>query len=386
MHFDYIFCGYGLSALLVLENLAADQDFGSKKILVVSKGSDEPKTWCFWEKGPGPFDKLLTRQWPKALFRSGGTLEILQGQNWYKMLEPSILEVHMTKILSAFPNVTFVEAEVIQVKDRVDSVKVITDKGVYMGAKAFDSIYRKSVEDPRYPMLLQHFAGWTIETTEPSFEPDTVTFMDFDIPQENSTRFVYVLPFSDRKALVEYTVFSPSPLEDAEYEQGIRAYLAQKNISGYRIEAKESGVIPMTAYPFWKRNTRNVLHIGTAGGWTKPSTGYTLMYAQRKARQLREFLDRPNPDFSLFHTSTRFAWFDRIFVSVLYYENQAGKHIFSTLFRRAKPALVLRFLREETSFVQDLALLWSCPKRLFVKHLFHRVFRSFFRSRDSAQA
>ena len=87
---------------------------------------------------------------------------------------------------------------------------------------------------------------------------------------------MYVLPFSKTQALVEYTLFSAELLKDEEYEAAIKDYLLQLGVKDYKITEKEQGSIPMTAYPFWKHNSSNILHIGTSGGWTKASTGFTF--------------------------------------------------------------------------------------------------------------
>jgi lycopene beta-cyclase len=56
--------------------------------------------------------------------------------------------------------------------------------------------------------LLQHFVGWEIEAESEIFNPERAVFMDFDLPQKNGVTFMYVLPFSKKRALVEYTLFS----------------------------------------------------------------------------------------------------------------------------------------------------------------------------------
>jgi lycopene beta-cyclase len=86
---------------------------------------------------------------------------------------------------------------------------------------------------------------------------------------------MYVLPTSPTEALLEYTLFSHDLLAKAEYETAIKEYIAQLN---YQLlhNRKEQGSIPMTCYPFWKKIHKKVLNIGTAGGWTKASTGYTF--------------------------------------------------------------------------------------------------------------
>jgi lycopene beta-cyclase len=45
----------------------------------------------------------------------------------------------------------------------------------------------------------------------------------------------------------------------------------------------------MSCYPF-EKNTKRVLNIGTAGGWTK-GTGYTFKKPDKKSTQLTAFLE-----------------------------------------------------------------------------------------------
>jgi len=100
--------------------------------------------------------------------------------------------------------------------------------------------------------------------------------MDFSVEQQGNTRFMYVLPTSSTEALLEYTLFSKDLLSKDEYENEIETYLHKLGITEYEIVEKEQGTIPMTSYQFWKHNTKNILNIGSAGGWTKASTGYTF--------------------------------------------------------------------------------------------------------------
>jgi lycopene beta-cyclase len=66
----------------------------------------------------------------------------------------------------------------------------------------------------------------------------------------SATRFFYVLPFDERHALVEYTLFSNRPLLPREYEQALQAYLRDVlKVDDYQIARQESGVIPVTDQP-----------------------------------------------------------------------------------------------------------------------------------------
>ena len=226
----------------------------------------------------------------------------------------------------------------------------------------------------KYPYLKQHFVGWFIKSKEAVFNTDCATFMDFSINQKGNTRFMYVLPASPTEALIEYTLFSKDLLSKEAYESEIEDYIQKLGITSYEIVEKEKGNIPMTSYPFWKHNTKNIIHIGSAGGWTKASTGYTFKSATKKSKALVRFLTTES-DFRKFHKKDKFWFYDLLFLDVLNRRNDLGWTIFSALFKKGNPGLIFRFLDEETSFTEDLKVVWKCPKGLFISALTGRVFR-----------
>ncbi|WP_321540563.1 lycopene cyclase family protein [Flavobacterium piscinae] len=145
--------------------------------------------------------------------------------------------------------------------------------------------------------------GWFIKTKTEIFDDSEVKFMDFTIEQSGNTRFMYVLPTSKNEALFEYTLFSEDLLENSEYEKAIQNYLHNLGINEYEIVEKEAGNIPMTCFPFDKQNSERVLFIGTAGGWTKASTGFTFFNSKKKSKKLVEFL-KSNQNLSRFNKKT----------------------------------------------------------------------------------
>jgi lycopene beta-cyclase len=197
--------------------------------------------------------------------------------------------------------------------------------------------------------------------------------MDFSIPQKGNTRFMYILPFSETRALVEYTLFSEDQLSEEEYERAIHQYLTDDlKVSDYTVVEKERGTIPMTCYPFWKRDSSKIVHIGTAGGWAKPSTGYTFRNTAKKTNTLVKHL-KTGKSLVPLSRKTRFWLYDLLLLDILYQHNEKGGFIFETLFSKRKPQLLFRFLDEETSFWEDLKVISGCPKGLFIRALFKRL-------------
>ena len=125
----------------------------------------------------------------------------------------------------------------------------------------------------------------------------------------------------------------------------------------------------MTVFPFWKSNSKNVLHIGTAGGWTKASTGYTFKNTIKQSERVVSLLKKPTIDFRKFHNTNRFLFYDKLFVRVLYNNNYLGKKIFSNMFLKVQPKKIFKFLDEESNVKEDLEIILACPKMPFIRSL-----------------
>jgi len=218
--------------------------------------------------------------------------------------------------------------------------------------------------------LKQHFVGWFVKADDDVFDDKVATFMDFNLPQNGNTRFMYVLPISKTHALIEYTLFSEHLLPVSEYETAIEKYMEQIGIKNYTITEKEQGNIPMTSFPFEKQNTKNILHIGSAGGWTKASTGYTFALTTKKSKELVQFL-KTEGDLSKFYKRSRYWFFDLIFLDVLFRNNEIGSIVFSSIFKGNKVQEIFTFLDEKGTWFSDLkVILRTGPKLHFIKSFF----------------
>jgi lycopene beta-cyclase len=218
--------------------------------------------------------------------------------------------------------------------------------------------------------------GWFVSTQNPIFNPEMATFMDFTVAQKGNTRFMYVLPTSATTALVEYTLFSKDRLKKEAYEAAIVTYLAQNNAGYYEINDTEAGSIPMTCYPFEQFNSPHLLHIGTAGGWSKPSTGFTFSNTQKQVPKLVAHIKK-GVALDQFPSKDRFWWYDHILLEVLATDNSRGKAIFEGLFKRRSAPLILKFLSQETHFFEELYIMSAANKWRFTKAFFRVLGRRF---------
>jgi lycopene beta-cyclase len=379
-HFDYIFTGTGLASLMTVYKMMLSGKFGNKSILLLDQDSKKTndRTWCFWDKNETIWDSVISKKWDLALFANEDfKLDLALKPYQYNQIRGIDFYNFVLDELSRHQNITFLTEKVTDINELETHVFIGTEANRYTGNYLFNSIYTKAFAESQiqYPVLQQHFIGWFVKTDAEIFNPEQATFMDFSVEQKGNTRFMYVFPTSTTEALVEYTLFSEKLLPKEEYENEIQIYLKNLGIDQYEILEKEQGSIPMTSFPFWKKNTKRVLNIGTAGGWTKASTGYTFKNSDKKSTKLAAFLQNENLKMSSFHTKNRFWWYDLLLLDILHRHNELGSSIFSSLFKKGNPALIFKFLDEETNFIEDLQVILKCPKMPFIKALFRVMFK-----------
>jgi lycopene beta-cyclase len=376
--YDYIMAGAGAAGLSLAYHLA-QTPLRDKAILLVDKApkTDNDRTWCFWERGDGPFERVVCRQWQDVYFHGAGydALMDLDGYR-YKMIRAGDFYPFVRRELEGLPNVHWVYGDITAVRDEPDGASVVVDGETYAGNWLFDSRFGLSslARQPGRHYLLQHFKGWEVEVDRPVFDPAKATLMDFRIEQHGETRFFYVLPFDERRALVEFTVFSADLLTDAYYEGEVARYLREfLGLDAYRVLHKEFGVIPMTDHPFPVQRGRHVILTGTAGGQTKASTGYTFRRIQQHSKALADALLTTGRPHVTGGFKGQFALYDSMLLNVMARNRYPIKEIFTLLFQKNPPARILKFLDEDTSFAEDLQIMSTTPYAPFLAALWDVV-------------
>ena len=376
---SYIILGSGASGLLLAYRMSQDSYFDDKSILIIDQVKDKgnDKTWCYWEEGTGEWDELLTKKWHKVFFGSEFFTDILDILPYsYKMIRSEKFYHKLWRSIDLKSNITFIEDSVKSYEEVDNRVKVVTNKSTYFGLKLLNSIPNKTVYETqqKYPVLQQHFMGWFVKTKTDCFDDSIATFMDFNIPQNGNTRFMYVLPIDKNMALFEYTLFSKDLLEHSEYEDAIKEYLKEKKITEFEILEKETGAIPMTSFKFEELNSNSILNIGTAGGWTKASTGYTFYNTSKKTKDLVSFLKKED-DLSAFSKKTKFWFYDLLLLDVLANNNEKGSTFFASIFKKVNVKTILKFLGEESNIGEDLKIITSVSPKPFILAIVKRFSR-----------
>ncbi|MEZ4366354.1 MAG: lycopene beta-cyclase CrtY [Kofleriaceae bacterium] len=143
----------------------------------------------------------------------------------------------------------------------------------------------------------QKFLGQELELAAPH-QLTRPILMDATVEQLDGFRFVYVLPLSPTRLLVEDTYYSDTPtLDRPALRARIAAYLDGRGLGGARaLVREEEGALPLPARATAPSASRP-LTLGYRGGWMHPVTGYSLPLALRVAEAMAQVPagDLPGP-------------------------------------------------------------------------------------------
>jgi len=370
--YDYIITGAGCAGLSLLVHLARNGNFRDKKILLIDQDDKvrNDRTWCFWQTGEGPFEPIVHKQWSQAWFHSDTISRLLDLQPYhYKLIRGIDFYRYCFDVIGKELDVTLRKGTVKAVRNTENTAEVQLEDEWIAADYVFNSIlFRPPVVRTKDHYLLQHFKGRIIETPQPVFDPAQATLMDFRTGQQHGATFVYVMPFTPQRALVEYTLFNESELTGEEYDAGLDDYISRiLGIQDYTITDTEQGVIPMTDHRFPKRDGR-IIYTGTAGGQTKASSGYTFDFIQQHSAHITTQLAAGRDPLHGYHgTPARFRFYDRVLLHILRQRHPSGSAVFSDLFKKNEPRQVLRFIGNESTLLEELSVISKLPVLPFFK-------------------
>jgi len=137
---------------------------------------------------------------------------------------------------------------------------------------------------PSWPCGFQKFLGLELELSAPH-GLEVPMLMDARVDQHGAFRFVYCLPWSERRVLVEDTYYSDdATLDLPELRERIRAYVAGRGWTIAQVHGEESAALPIPlsgAAPRLERPTT-----GVAAGLFHATTGYSVPMAVALAEDL----------------------------------------------------------------------------------------------------
>jgi lycopene beta-cyclase len=393
--YDIVFLGGGAATLSLLMRLVRSGSCAGQRFLVIDSSDKKAndRTWCYWEKGAGYFEEVVHRKWSGLAVKNLGVelhLSFDSGLDGYeyKMIRGQDFYNYCHRELEKSGQVDFFQATILDASFDSKQLRLVLTGFAEPVLIATELVFNSIAPDlsvlgsqkKGFINILQHFKGITIESSELNFDTSRATLMDFRTPQTHGTSFFYVMPLARNKALVEYTLFTPSLLTQQEYDLGLKKYIGEQlGVSNYQVVEEEFGVIPMTNYPF-KLYDRGLFNIGTAGGQTKGSSGYTFRFIQKRSDEIARILcsESKGSDVvkklqALSKTPARFHFYDNVLLNVLWHHYHPGDQVFTRLFQRNKASQVFRFLDNETSLPEEIRIISSLPTGPFLKAALHSM-------------
>ncbi len=368
--YDFAIVGAGCSGLTLASLMASEAPRDARIALVDLRTTYAmDRVWCYWNVFAHPFLDAVRHSWKRWKIRYKGNEIVLTTDRYpyhfipadafyktafEKMSHHTGFELHLGRAVERF-------------EENNGHVRIKTDGDDLMARHVFDG--RLLADDLiNWQCLLQHYGGQIIKTDRPVFDPATMTLMDFDIPQKDGIAFVYVLPFSSHRALIEPTFFSYQSLNADDYRTIIRSYLSKRyRVTSYAVEFEEQGIIPMQSRVPNRHSSARVHRIGTQAGMVKGSTGYGFLAIQKWTPMLlKQHLGtrhlEPQPPRS--EISRRL---DAIFLAYIEQYPRQAPEIFFNLFNRVQPDALVRFLSDVATPTDIAAVIRAMPKWPFFK-------------------
>ena len=371
--FDYIILGGGLSGLTLAYELNKQGCLENKTLCILEKRKEysRDKSWSYWDFENNKFPDCVIGSWDTfSITLNQKTINITCPQSPYRTIDSKKFYDFVTDQLRSNDNIVTVMDCTIQT---IEGHAIHTNKGNYVGKVIYDSLIDLSHQTPT---MYQHFFGCEVETDNDCFNENIVDLMNFDCSQDGGLHFFYTLPFSKNKALIETTWYSKIIKKKSEYQNEIDHYLREKNIKG-KITYTEYGAIPLNLKKNNKKSnsSKDYIKIGSAGRLTRASTGYTFQAIQSFSEQLAGNLklDRNLTVPNIRHK--KYDFLDEIFLSVMEHEYKSMPGIFFNLFKSNDSVATISFLSDRSNWIQDLKVILSMPKLIFIKNLILHIYK-----------
>ena len=352
--FNYTIIGGGCAGLSLAYELDIHKKLDNKTLAIIEPRIEykKDKTWSFWKVSPHNFEDCIKKSWQNFSINIPNKTKYLEcNDHPYQSIDSGLFYEKIINKLKQNKNISFFK-----------DIKEVKLENSFI----FNSVPVLKVNEDS---LWQHFYGVDIETKNNFFDDEIINLMDFDCEQRGSVHFFYTLPYSKNKALVETTWLSKNnDVSQKDYAKQVKDYIENHlNLKNYKITYKEEGAIPLF-YPSYEQE-KNKINIGTAGGMTRLSTGYTFLNIQEHSKYIRENIENISKA-KKFEISKKYQFLDGIFLRVLRENPEMMPNIFFKMFKSSSKT-VIKFLSNKSNFLEDLSIILKMPKWTFIKALFY---------------
>ena len=352
--FDYIIIGGGCAGLSLAYELEINDKLKEKTLAIIETRQEykRDKTWSFWKVFDHNFEDCVIKNWNNFTINTSEGFQELSNKSFpYQSIDSEKFYKKINSRINSNPNVSLFK-----------NLNDVNSKNSLI----FNSVFEGELDKSK---LWQHFQGIEIETDKNIFDDEILNLMDFNCDQKNDVHFFYTLPFNKNTALIETTWLSD--LEDQSlmnYDLQLENYIKNNlGIKNYNIKFKEKGAIPLF-YPSFN-NDNKTINIGTAGGMTRLSTGYTFLNIQEHSKYIVKHIDDIEK-IKMYHIGKKYQFLDKVFLRVLKNHPDKMPKIFFEMFKASSNS-VIKFLSNKSNIFEDINIVSRMPKLIFMRALFN---------------
>ncbi len=370
--FDYIIVGAGCSGLSLAYEMNVKNLFNDKTCAIIDKRKEfnRDKIWSYWNIYEHSFYDCLINKWDKFCVKKNQNEIILDCENFqYQSIDSQKFYKKILDNLNSNKNIKLI------LNKSVDKIYENKDEAIVQCSDEIfrtDIIFNSSLDNKttKESELFQHFYGCEVVFDENVNLPEYPIIMDFNCNQDSWVHFFYTLPMGKNKIFIENTWISNE--KSFAFERYIAEinYYIQNNLNykkKYKTNYSEIGSIPMFHF---KNNVKykKLINIGTAGNLTRKSTGYTFLNIQKSVKQIAINISKKQ-NIKESSVSLKYNYLDNIFIKVLLEKKGSMHEVFFDLFKKNKTKDIVKFLSNTSNWFEDLKIILSMPKLIFIKKL-----------------
>ncbi|MHA7238716.1 lycopene cyclase family protein [Arthrobacter sp. TMS1-12-1] len=365
--FDIILAGGGLAGRSLAYFLSRQPALDDARILLVDDSRRyQHRFIVYWYDGALPLPLIPAASYTtlavdtalglRTMSLDRHTLSLTSSQRIFRCLD---------EVIDADPRITRLEGRAAKVRTHANHVVVVLADGrSFTAAHCLDS----TAPPPGVtPPLLMTGEIRRIRTPHECFDPTTATFMDFRSGDSPPVRFHCLLPVSTREALVETTRIGPGDATGTgwSFEAATSEYLRSIcGVTDFSTLTVQRGIIPLGLRPQPSRGRH--LYVGAASGIIKATTGYGFTRILRQAERVASSLATTGSPYSP-PPSRRFRFYDKPVLRMWERDPESAVRFMRAAFTSLDADLILDFLDERTTPLQERDLLGSMPVRLLLR-------------------
>nr|WP_136250131.1 lycopene cyclase family protein [Ningiella ruwaisensis] len=391
-HFDLIIVGAGAAGLSLLLALAHKRYKGRILIVEQRESFQNDRIWSFWKTShiPDYISDKLNYKWNTWSIEADKICNEQRHPEYpYCSLPAETLQQLALNVIHKHPDYLLVFGQTVgEITCENNQWSIPLNHACVLANNVVDTridkILKNSANQGNRLCMHQCFYGFEVEVSRSDdisertvlpLQNKVYLMHDIQIVKEG-LEFVYILPFSSKKALVEFTGFYKYPVS-AQYlkdkaSKYVRTFLGDISLN---IVRTEFACLPMQNV----KNSRMETHYifgGIAGGAMRAASGYSFASIQKWANELSKQMIKYDAIKPYDPISPWYRWMDNIFLSAILNDTALSKTIFLSLSKKVKAGTFARFMSSEANLRDLLAIILAMPLWPFIKAMFRVIVHS----------